>query len=61
MKIRIEIDVPEYVNGTQCHECPFKNKDKICSKVARKICDKVDFSRMEVKELEENHDTSRME
>lgn len=53
MKIRIEIDVPEYVNGTQCHECPFKNKDKICSKVARKFCDKVDFSRMKIKELEE--------
>lgn len=53
MKIKIEIDVPEYVNGTQCYECPFINKDKICSIVARKLCDKCDFSRMEIKELEE--------
>ena len=57
MKIKIEIDVPEYVNGTQCHECPFKNKDKICSIVARKLCDKCDFSRMKIKELEENNES----
>lgn len=48
--------MPEYVNGTQCYECPFKNRDKMCSIVARKLCDKYDFSSMKIKELEETKD-----
>lgn len=52
MKIRIEIDVPEYVGGTDCTECPFSN-NKLCYIIMKEICDNVDFSRMEIKELEE--------
>ena len=56
MKIRIEIDVPDNSNGTKCIECPFKSNARLCSWAERK-CYKVDFSEMEVKELEENNES----
>lgn len=52
MKIRIEIDVPKYVNGTQCHECPIEKYSNLCF-MAMEMCKVVDFSRMTIKELEE--------
>lgn len=52
MKIRIEINVPEYVGGTHCVDCPFEKYSKLCF-TAMNMCWTVDFSRMEVKELEE--------
>jgi hypothetical protein len=59
MKIKIEIDVPEYVGGTICNECPFCNicDDSIYLEVVRKYCNKVDYSRMTIKELEENNES----
>ena len=53
MKIKIEIDVPEYAGGTLCDECPFGN-ESICFAAVRKYCDKVDYSRMIIKELNES-------
>lgn len=52
MKIKIEIDVPEYVGGTDCSECSFRINSPICALIGER-CSKVDFSRIEVKELEE--------
>ena len=55
MKIKIEIDVPEYVGGTDCSECPFSINSPICALIEER-CSKVDFSRMAIKELEETKD-----
>ena len=52
MKIQIEIDVPEYVGGTYCADCPFEKYSNLCF-MAMNMCKSVDFSRIEVKELEE--------
>lgn len=52
MKIKIEIDVPEYVGGTHCADCPFEKYSNLCF-MAMNMCKAVDFSRIEVKELEE--------
>ena len=51
MKIRIEIDVPDNSSGTKCKECPFGTDDNLCM-WAGKRCDKVDFTKMKVKEYE---------
>lgn len=51
MKIKIEIDVPEYVGGTDCSECSFSINSPICALIGKR-CSKVDFSKMEIKELE---------
>lgn len=51
MKIRIEINVPEYVGGTHCVDCPFEKYSKLCF-TAMEMCKVVDFSRMKIKELE---------
>ena len=53
MKIKIEIDVPEYVCGTMCNECPFSSDARLCFEGVRKYCNMVDYSRMTIKELEE--------
>ena len=55
MKIKIEIDTPEYVGGTDCSECPFSINSLICELIGER-CGKVDFSRMKIKELEETKD-----
>ena len=55
MKIKIEIDVPKYVNGTQCHECPIEKYSRLCVH-GLKYCKEYDLSRIEVKELEETKD-----
>lgn len=52
MKIKIEIDVPEYSGGTDCLECPFSVTSPICQ-LFEERCYKLDFSRMKIKELEE--------
>ena len=52
MKIKIEIDVPEYIGGTDCSECPFIINSPICALIGGR-CSKVDFFRMKIKELEE--------
>ena len=52
MKIKIEIEVPEYAGGTHCADCPFEKHSKLCFQ-AIIICREVDFSRMTIKELEE--------
>lgn len=52
MKIKIEIDVPEYVGGTHCADCPFEKYSNLCFKAVI-VCKEVDFSRMKIKELEE--------
>lgn len=57
MKIKIEIDVPEYNSGTMCNECPFSSNDRLCFEVVRKYCNKVDYSRMIIKELEGNNES----
>lgn len=53
MKIKIEIDVPEYEGGTYCDDCPFCTTEDCCVPMS-KYCDNVDYSRMQVKELEED-------
>jgi len=58
MKIKIEIDVPEYVGGTDCSECSFSINSSICALIGER-CRKVDFSRMRIKELEEVNNDSR--
>lgn len=58
MKIRIEIDVPDNRTGTQCTECPFKSDSRLCM-WAEKRCNKVDFTEMVIKEIEENNNDSR--
>lgn len=50
MKIKIEIDVPEYVGGTHCADCPFEKYSKLCV-IAMNMCTALDFSRMEIKEI----------
>ena len=57
MKIRIEIDIPKYVNGTQCHECPIEKYSRLCVH-GLKYCKEYDLSRIEVKELEETKNES---
>lgn len=52
MKKKIEIDVPEYVGGTNCTECPFSINMPLCELIGGR-CRKVDFSRIKIKELEE--------
>lgn len=53
MKIKIELDVPEYVGGTDCDDCPFYNANSCCNDAIRKYCDKVDYSRMKILKWEE--------
>ena len=55
MKIKIEINVPEYVGGTDCSECPFSINLPLCELIGER-CSKVDFSRIKIKELEETKD-----
>ena len=50
MKIKIEIDVPEYVEGTHCAECPFEKYSNACY-IAMEHCKDVDFSLMEIRVL----------
>lgn len=52
MKIKIEIDAPEYLGGTHCADCPFGRYSNFCF-MAMSICNYIDFSRMTIKELEE--------
>lgn len=52
MKIKIEIDVPEYIGGTYCRDCPLEKYSNLCF-MAMEMCKAVDFSRMTIKELEE--------
>jgi hypothetical protein len=56
MKIKIEIDVPEYVGGTLCHECPIEKYSRLCYH-GMKYCKECDLSRIEIKELEENNES----
>ncbi len=56
MKIKIEIDVPEYVGGTYCRDCPFEKYSNLCL-MAMEMCKAVDFARMEIKELEGNNES----
>ena len=55
MKIMIEIDVPEYTEGTHCADCPIEKYSRLCVH-GLKYCKEYDLSRIEVKELEETQD-----
>lgn len=53
MKIKIEIDIPEYVGGTDCSDCPIEKYERLCVH-GMKYCREYDLSRIEVKELEKD-------